>query len=210
MEPTELAKIYSGCMEEIKARTNIILAFNERRLTTGSEVTDVEFVCLQLRKVLELIALSSIAPNKEEYSKQRSKFNQDWHANRILKDLERVNFDFYPVPIVQAPNPTNRLVKHFEPIKNDYLTREQFEGLYDSLGGVLHASNPFGEKRDWGNVRKDFGQWASKIINLLNIHRVRLIDTSQIWVVVMTDARDSKVHTYIAQDVDKFIIKTER
>jgi len=51
-------------MEEIKTRLYLLAAFFKGR-ATGSEVTDVEFGCLQFRKVLELITLASIAPNKE-------------------------------------------------------------------------------------------------------------------------------------------------
>ena len=206
MEPIELAKIYCGCMEEIKARVNIILTFNEGKITTGSDVTDVEFICLQFRKVLELIALSSIAPNKEEYSKQREKFHKDWHANRILKELERINPDFYPCPIKQAAALTES-VKHFEEMGENYLKREEFENIYDHLGGLLHANNPFGQKKDFAHTRKQFGEWTTKIINLLNFHSVKIINLAQVWLVVMSDPADSKVHTYIGEAADKFLIK---
>ena len=54
------AKIYCTCMEEIKTRLYLLAAFFKGK-GTGSEVTDGEFGCLQFRKVLELIALASIA-----------------------------------------------------------------------------------------------------------------------------------------------------
>jgi hypothetical protein len=190
MNPINLAKIYSTCMEEIKIRINIILTFNDGKLTTGSDVTNIEFVCLQFRKVLELIALASIAPNKEEYSKQRP--------------------DFYPIPIVQAPHPLNEPIKHFEKFDGNFLKRDDFEQFYDSLGGKLHASNPFGAESDWDKTRKQFGKWSKKIINLLNVHLIKLIDTTQIWVVFMKHHEDGKVHTIIAGDADKYLINTKR
>ena len=47
--------IYCECMEEIKARLHLLAAFFNQGRTTGSEATDIEFGCLQFRKVLELI-----------------------------------------------------------------------------------------------------------------------------------------------------------
>jgi hypothetical protein len=210
MNPINLAKIYSTCMDEIKTRINIILTFNDGKLTTGSDVTNIEFICLQFRKVLELIALASIAPNKEEYSKQSVKFHKDWHAKRILKDLERINPDFYPIPIVQAPHPLNEPIKHFERFNGNFLKREHFEQFYDSLGGKLHANNPFGTKTDWDKTRKQFRKWSEKIINLLNVHLITLIDATQIWVVFMKHPEDGKAHTFIAEDADKYLINTKR
>jgi hypothetical protein len=210
MKPIDFAKIYCTCMEEIKVRINIILTFNDGKLTTGSDVTNIEFVCLQFRKVLELIALASIAPNIEEYSRQRQKFYKDWHAKRILKDLERINPDFYPIPIVQAPNPPNKPIKHFDLFDGDFLKRDNFAKFYDSLGGKLHASNPFGAKSDWDKTRKQYGEWTKKVINLLNVHLIKLIDSSQIWVVFMTHLEDQKVHTFIAEDTEKYLINTKR
>src|SRR5437867_6772721 len=90
------AKIYCTCMEEIKTRLYLLAAFF-KGTGTGSEVTDVEFGCLQFRKVLELIALASIAPNKEKYAEQRKKFHEDWNPRLIFRDLERINPDFYPI-----------------------------------------------------------------------------------------------------------------
>ena len=50
-------KLYCSCMEEIKARINLLVTFFNQGGSTGSEVTDIEFGCLQFRKTLELIAL---------------------------------------------------------------------------------------------------------------------------------------------------------
>jgi len=79
--------VYRNCMEEIKTRLNLVIDFFNQGRTTGSQVTDIEFGCLQFRKILELIALSSIAPNKNEYAKQREKFYKDWNPDTVVKIL---------------------------------------------------------------------------------------------------------------------------
>ena len=79
--------LYTNCMEEIKKRTEVITehlngGYNEKYL-----ITETEFLCVQLRKVLENIALASLVANKEKYSSVRINFASDWNAKRILYDL---------------------------------------------------------------------------------------------------------------------------
>ena len=46
-------EIYGQCMEEVKARINLVLGFTSSDRRTGNEVTDTEYVSLQIRKILE-------------------------------------------------------------------------------------------------------------------------------------------------------------
>ena len=61
-------------------------------------IIEVETICLQFRKILEKIMLMSLVANKEAYAEQNAKFAKHYHAERIMRDLERINPDFYPVP----------------------------------------------------------------------------------------------------------------
>ncbi len=63
-------------MEEVKRRTLVISRLLNKELTTGYRMTDIETIYLQLRKVLELIALGSLVANVDEYSRQEKKFAQ--------------------------------------------------------------------------------------------------------------------------------------
>ena len=190
-------KIYCRCMEEVKARMNLVLGFLSSHRSTGSEITNTEFVCLQVRKILELIALGSIAPNKAKHAEHREKFHKDWNARTILRDLERINPDFYPVPVKQIQSTIAGVDHHFENVSSGFLTKSDFLKVYKKCGGVLHAENPFGQKRDLGAVRRQFPKWVNQITTLLRTHRIRLIDSSKIWVVVMEHPHDKKVHTLV-------------
>src|SRR5438093_11919782 len=99
--------IYRKCMEETKVRLNVIIDFFNQGRTTGSQVSDIEFGCLQFRKILELIILSSIAPNKDEYANQREKFYKDWNPSYIINELRRINPNFHDTT---APSPHRRLL----------------------------------------------------------------------------------------------------
>ncbi|MCV6622267.1 MAG: hypothetical protein OIF51_11030, partial [Cellvibrionaceae bacterium] len=145
---------YAECMEEIKKRTEVIRAFLDGRCSALYKQTTAESICLQVRKILELIALASLVANKEEYAKSRAKFAKDWHAKRILQSIEQINPNFYPTPSTQVLDNVTGKVVEVKPIKTGFLTRKDFENIYDRCGGLLHAQNPFSASKDIDNFLK--------------------------------------------------------
>ena len=194
---------YKGCMEEIKRRTRVIEGFVQRELHTPYLITTVESVCLQIRKILELIALASLVANKAEYEKQREKFRTDWHASRILKTLDKVNPNFYPCPTRQVIDPETNQVVEVKSIPTGYLTRAEFEVLYDKCGGILHAHNPFAENQQeiqefWDSTL----EWMNKIMVLLNHHQVQLVDERYQLRVLMKEKKDGDVRVWLFERED--------
>src|ERR1700686_4533389 len=59
---------YADCMTFIRYRLEVIDRFLSRQLTTGYEIPDMETICLQFRKVFELIAMSSLCANRDKCS----------------------------------------------------------------------------------------------------------------------------------------------
>ena len=86
-------------MEEVRDRINLVRSVGEHNITTGREVFDVELVFVQLRKVLELIAFASLTANKDKYCAAHANFATHWRAKSMLEELEKINPDFYPMPI---------------------------------------------------------------------------------------------------------------
>jgi hypothetical protein len=114
-----------------------------KRNTTLYPMTNIELVYLQFRKILELIAFASLVANKTEYAKQRDKFYKDWHAERIIADIEKLNPEFYPVAGKQVLDPTTGKVIEILHVKSGFLTKADFVELYNICGSLLHAGNPF-------------------------------------------------------------------
>src|SRR5580704_12805346 len=133
---------YCDLMEEIKRRTSVIDFF----LTGGGHAlyqpTTIESVALQLRKILELIAFGSLVANKESYSASYEKFASNSNARLMLRDLVRINPDFYPKPVVEAPSSDPRAIHQRKDRQADYLTKDEFERAYDKCGAIMHAENP--------------------------------------------------------------------
>src|SRR5579862_5091556 len=101
MQQQDIIK-YCNVMEEIKHRTAVINAFGSGGAVALYPATTIESVYLQFRKILELVALGSLVANKTEFSKVYAGFAKYWNAQYLVKDIERINPDFYPRPIVEV------------------------------------------------------------------------------------------------------------
>lgn len=135
-----------------------------------------------------MIALMSLVANKELYSEQNNKFAKHYHAERIMKDLERINPDFYPVP-------TQRLAKQDEidewiEIKSGYLTKEEFIKMYEICGGMMHAKNPFANEKPIQEIYDSFPEWLTKIYTLLSHHHIKLVG-GEVMLVAMLERKDN-------------------
>ena len=204
---------YLNCMEEIKRRTGVVREVliskkvqerleNER--SWEAYVPTAELLAIQLRKVAELIALSSICSNREEYERIRDDFERDWNARLILRDVERINPSFYPKP-VETINPSGE-DDHPEWVKinDDYLTSENLIDMVEKCGAILHAFNPYREhKPSITSFLKECGNWYRLILKLLNIHLIRLIDRDSLWYVVMKSPVDDKVRLWEFESVER-------
>ena len=195
---------YRNNLFDIKKRTEVISEHLRGIRKTKYLITEVEFLCLQFRKTLELIALSSLVANKEEYSKQHAKFAKHYNARLIFQDLERINPDFYPRPTKQVEKQMEG-GRYFDlqPIKSGFLTKEEFLKVYEKCGGMLHAENPYAQKRDIQKLREEFPEWINKIIKLLNHHNITLVDNKTMLIGLMHGKEDGQPHAFEFGVVDK-------
>lgn len=184
---------YSECMEEVKKRVEVIESLINGAATTPYLIINVEFACVQVRKILELIALSGLVANKSEFQKVKMNLENLWNAKDIVKTLEIINPRFYPEPIVLQcfngdPNNTRT-----QPVTSGYLTRKEFFDIYSRCGGLLHAQNPFSKKKEFTQTYKVIPNWLGKIKKLLNQHIVNLVDEGHMVMVLMNFGYDAKV-----------------
>ena len=180
----DISKYYHSLLE-IRERLEVI----EERISVLTAVknlkVEIEFLCLQFRKVLELIALLSLVANKNEYSKYYKKFASQWNAKLILADLEKINPDFYPVPKKQIKTIENGS-KIYELAPLDLLEerlslgKNGFLNIYEQCGGALHAKNPYANKKNILELEKYLVIWLWQIKTLLNNHVIKLCDKKTI------------------------------
>ena len=188
--------LYAQQMREIKRRIEVVDFFLMKGGHTLYEPTTIESVCLQFRKILELIAFGSLIANKVRYAASYTKFASNWNAELLVKDLRRVNPKFYPTPVDEQPSNKPSMKSDVTPITDGFLTEEEFVTIYKQCGGMLHAANPYGTKIGHHFFKKAFPTWRRKVIRLLNSHEVHFVDEPGIWVIHMQEDGDDEVHFY--------------
>lgn len=191
MPDSEAARLYANSMSRIRQRIDLVQQVLNREIELGSEAFDAELVYLQLRKVLEEIAFSSLAANKAEYSTLHTNFAKHWKAEKILQVLESVNADFYPQPL-DAPISAQGF-HHFDLLTSDFLTREEFAVLYDASSEVLHTRNPYSQEDPLIQAKYSGNQWVSRIQRLLSWHSVHLLSGE---VLIVNIPSNGAVHVY--------------
>lgn len=195
MKETEINQ-YCNIMEEIKLRIKVIDYFLFGAGHSLYEATTLESVSLQLRKILELTAMATLVANKKEYAKVYSNFAKTWNAEYLLKDLARINSKFYPVPIIKEQSDEVGLKRNLVDRPNDYLTKEEFIKVYKKCGSIMHASNPLGRKIGYEYYKKNLPEWRQKVLNLLNTHKIHLLNETGFYLIHMKEEKDDKVHFY--------------
>ena len=111
---------YCDVMEEIKKRVAVVNGFLRGGCYTLYMATTLECMCLQVRKILELIALGSLVVNKNEFSTQHKNFHELWNGGEILKKIEKINPYFYPKPIKENPSSNPKVKSVLEDVKDGY------------------------------------------------------------------------------------------
>ena len=177
---------YCNCMEEVKLRVGLVRSMVSQSITTGREDFDAELVFVQLRKTLELIAFASLSANKAKYSAAYDNFATHWNAKRMLAYIEKVNPNFYPIP-VRDTGVNAEGIRYFDLLAEGFLTKDEFVTLYDKCGQILHARNPFTTQDPVIQLGYSVSDWGLRIQNLLSLHRVHLVDSPDTWLVSMKD-----------------------
>lgn len=196
-------------MDQVKQRTHAVETVLAAIHSTAYPATNIEFMCLQIRKILELIALGSLVANKEEYAQQHAKFSEHWRAKAILDSIEKINPNFYPSPGRQIIEPSTRKVIEVVALEKGFLTRQEFPDVYDQCSKAIHAANPFGTAIDYKALESSIPVWMKKIKKLLNHHQIQLLNEMQMLWVLMQAREDNRVHAWIFQRLDQAPDSTE-
>ena len=192
---------YLDLMHEVKRRhLSLQTAFNEpHRLTFKAVVVDHCY--LQLRKILELIAFSVLSANQHALAALQQGKTRDYHAEKVLRSIERKFGAVYPRPIYQHMDPRPGVRADFIDLTEGFLTRAEFAALYDECGNVLHGRNPFRKPLDLDYYWPRIPDWSGKIRALLNSHVATIVNDPHMHLIQM-GAGDERptVWTFARQD----------
>lgn len=197
----ELIKLYSDCLYEIGKRIDVIRDHLNGITVERYKIIEVETICLQFRKLLEKIALMSLIPNKNLYIAEYTRISKLYHAKWICKDLERINPNFYPVPVQREKLPDGTY--NLKPLPKDkHLTKEEFIKIYEICGGMLHATNPFGSEKDYDKVSAMFVEWLTKITNLIYHHCIQPVDQEILLIAMLKTTPNDYPQVVICEQID--------
>lgn len=195
---TSDAIIYAQYMEEIKQRIQVIRNFINSNLSFGNDNFNYEFACVHLRKILELIAFSTLAANKEEYSRIHQDYAKKWNTKKLLNSISKINPEYYPKP-VKLGHVNEDGSKHFENIASGFLEKKDWEKLYDLCSEVLHVWNPYKNKAKYLNFEKPITEWVDKIQSLLEMHYIRLLNDRKIFLITMSHPETGRVQVAVSE-----------
>lgn len=144
-------QLYRDHMIEVKRRLRAIdRILGAKKPRTLTAEFDDEFMWLQLRQIVELVAYSAIAADEERYAalRQEQDKNADYRVDskpaKVLKHLSQISPHFLPKSLgVMVPQADG--TKHFES-GPEVAVLERFLDIHDTAGQHLHAINPFNEE----------------------------------------------------------------
>ena len=190
-------KIYVAVMEEIKRRTEVVSSLLNGSASTIYRATQIESIYLQIRMILELIALASIAANKSIFEESKKKFHKHWNPANILRDIEKINPNYYPEAIKEEPSKAPGVVNNLLRMVGGFLTKEELVAFHGKTGNILHARNPYNKKLNYEEYEKQILKIMEKIRRLLTCHKIHLQgDHNFFYLIHMQGNRDNRVHYY--------------
>lgn len=169
---------YLNLMVEAKYRlieiTKLCQEFDRLHKTTDDVLFDS--ICLQVRKIVEIVAMSSLVSNKEAFENVQSNVEKAWNGIDIIKEIERYTPHVFPEVSYKYEkiNP-NELVKYYQNLKQtkDVLNKDKFCDIYKKCGAALHTNNPYNDKRRTKQeILKSLPKWITLIFNTLAIHTI--------------------------------------
>ena len=160
-------ELYGNVLSEIKYRID----YANRKFADVTDIAEFESGVLQLRKAIELIALATLAVNKQSVSTVSTALHKkDW--NEARKILRKVNPNYWPTPFKSHLDEQNR--RSLAPIDSPYLSEGDAAGTWGFLSDLLHASNPFAPIEIDQRLVDRARVIATKVQNLLGLHTADL------------------------------------
>ena len=184
---SRLNDYYKTIMMEIIRRADVIYSIYNKRFTTNFLLTDMEFCSLQLRKIIELLLVSTLIANKEEYEKQSIEFEKNWNLDKKLKEINKINPEFFPKGITILNAALLERANGIHWIKLDpkgLFKKKDLKKAHKFASGYLHVQNPFNPiplisgPEDFFH---DLIDYLNSILNLLKQHIVTLCNRDYLY-----------------------------
>ena len=201
---------YISIMHDIIRRTGIIEALLIEKIDMMDNDIQAETVALQVRMIIESIALASLSVNKSLFEQEGDKFKEFWKVDLIFRDIENKNPNFYPQPVKLYDSNIPNVSKVVN-IETGFMTRSEMIKIHTKCCDLLHAKNPYGKSRDHKDFLVQVPGWIRLIVKLLKTHLIQLLNENELYLVHIHDTDKKNMHVkmmYAVHNDDKYDIKT--
>lgn len=195
MDQHEELKKYLEIMLEIKERLKSIDELYAKKVSLGDKYRDVDFMCLQLRKILESICIGSVVMNKKKFEELQRDFISYRPPANFIDQLEKINPDFYPKPLIQGNRNSDGYLEIFDR-KEGFLTKQEIVPIIKELNKFAHSLNPYDEKINYEEYLIKIPKWTKKIQMLLHYHLIRLYGSKNFYRIYLYNREDNDVHAF--------------
>ena len=181
---------YTRAMQTIKGRKEHIDWIMDSAASMGKVSTFmVESICLQLRMMIEDIAVACVIANADEMPDLARGLRGEYRPNLILKGLEKINSECYPTPIAEnVEGSRGNFRDTYDRPEGDWLTRDEAVEEYGRLNNFVHRNlkaynrNPV----DYLDLYQKCAYLEFKILNLLSHHHITVVNEDTMYRVLMS------------------------
>jgi hypothetical protein len=173
---------YADLMAEIRERTLAAQEIFSDRVDLGAR-TRLEFAYLQIRMILETLALGCLVAHGDLQEVKSAQLQKAYQADFIVKRLERLHTDFFPVPHVSETDDGaflgGRKVHHFLEAEGPRLTKADVIRMYAKAGSKLHRGSLKALAKSRADPQLDveeISNFLEKLIALLGSHHIMTRD----------------------------------
>jgi len=168
IDPEDAAR-YCVALDEMRIRLENIAPLLTQEWITQA---DVELSALHVRKVLELIVMSSLAANRRAIAAIASAFASK-DVSEVRKLARQVNSLYWPQPVRLERAGVG--VVSDEPLEGA-LREEDWGKAYGYVSNLLHVSNPYNKPFDLAHAPEKVIQIRNELVTLLDHHVIYLAD----------------------------------
>ena len=184
---------YLECMNELKRLMSFASKYlkNRQNLRFENLQITIEILCLQYRKIFELIAISSLSTNKKSFTKKHDHILYGYQPEKIMSGIRKINPKFYQVPVINIPK-NNEPIYYFKERETDIFSDKELCKAWKLCSEYLHIRNPFKTGLNGDVILNLFFEWHQKIVNHFYNHSIMLSNSDKHFLVSMDFSEESK------------------
>lgn len=157
---------------------------------------DLEEKALQIRKITELIATASLVVDRKIYEKCNKELQNKSSLTKTLLKIKKIHKRFYPEPFRSSEileelaiidigkslygkrriRPDKYLRYEVPENASPAIRSQQLINVYRKSSDILHSNPFYGTEHQKLEKHDHITEWTNLIINLLNIHSIKLKD----------------------------------